>query len=379
MKLLYKFVAGKEIKWSKFKRESHISYLIEGLGRLPEGYTGLVASQSWLCFWILQSLAMLDYPFSPELCDSAIDKITRLQNDTGGFGGGPGQISHLGTTYSAVHSLFLMGGERAYSVIKKDQLYSWFLSLKQKDGSFQMSKGGEIDIRASYCVLACASLLNLMTPELTSGMGAFIARCQGFDGGLGCYPGSESHGGYTFCGVAALALLGESELIDIPSVIKWTVDRQLLKEGGFQGRPNKLVDGCYSFWTGAIFPILSSWISNDPVELYDREALKKYIVLACQAPSGGLRDKPGKPSDYYHTCYVLSGLSIAQHAYKFTAPEDPTLISQTPGLMGYYWQATPYTPLDSVPEEHGCLMVSLILYLFNPFFRFQRILYSTSQ
>jgi protein farnesyltransferase subunit beta len=27
-------------------------------------------------------------------------------------------------------------------------------------------------------------------------------------------------------------------------------------EGGFQGRTNKLVDGCYSFWQGALFPLL---------------------------------------------------------------------------------------------------------------------------
>ena len=29
---------------------------------------------------------------------------------------------------------------------------------------------------------------------------------------------------------------------------------------------------------------------------------------------GGLRDKPGKPPDHYHTCYCLSGLSAAQEA-----------------------------------------------------------------
>ena len=28
---------------------------------------------------------------------------------------------------------------------------------------------------------------------------------------------------------------------------------------------------------------------------------------------GGLRDKPGKAVDYYHTCYCLSGLSTSQH------------------------------------------------------------------
>ena len=29
-------------------------------------------------------------------------------------------------------------------------------------------------------------------------------------------------------------------------------------EGGFMGRTNKLVDGCYSFWQGAVFPILQT-------------------------------------------------------------------------------------------------------------------------
>lgn len=34
----------------------------------------------------------------------------------------------------------------------------------------------------------------------------------------------------------------------------------------------------------------------------------------CQQSKGGLRDKPGKAADYYHTCYCLSGLSSAQHS-----------------------------------------------------------------
>ena len=27
-------------------------------------------------------------------------------------------------------------------------------------------------------------------------------------------------------------------------------------EGGFNGRTNKLVDGCYSFWQGGVFPLI---------------------------------------------------------------------------------------------------------------------------
>lgn len=29
-------------------------------------------------------------------------------------------------------------------------------------------------------------------------------------------------------------------------------------EGGFQGRTNKLVDGCYSFWGAGDFPIIKA-------------------------------------------------------------------------------------------------------------------------
>ena len=45
-------------------------------------------------------------------------------------------------------------------------------------------------------------------------------------------------------------------------------------------------------------------------------ALQEFVLIAAQreaGSSGGLRDKPGKRPDLYHTCNNLSGLSIAQH------------------------------------------------------------------
>lgn len=71
-------------------------------------------------------------------------------------------------------------------------------------------------------------------------------------------------------------------------------------EGGFQGRTNKLVDGCYSFWVGAIIPFLQVVIAKDPSKattepLFNIGALQEYILLCCQKQgSGGLIDKPGK-------------------------------------------------------------------------------------
>ncbi|KAI9296528.1 farnesyltransferase subunit beta-like protein [Neoconidiobolus thromboides FSU 785] len=298
----------------KLDRNEHIRYILRGLNKLSGGYAGLDASQPWLIFWMLQSLHLLKHETHEKTKQRVIATIATMQNPDGGFGGGPGQISHLAATYAAVSSLMLIGNEEAYNVINKETLYKWFLTLKQDDGSFLMTLNGEVDIRGAYCVLSVSSLLNLNDEILLKNIGQFIKRCQGFDGGLGCYPGVESHGGYTYCGLASLELLNEVDRINLNYLMSWCCNRQMDPEGGFQGRTNKLVDGCYSFWIGATFPILSTHADNN--ELYNRDLLQAYILNACQGPLGGLRDKPGKGVDYYHTCYVLSGLSLSQYKYK---------------------------------------------------------------
>lgn len=74
-------------------------------------------------------------------------------------------------------------------------------------------------------------------------------------------------------------------------------------EGGFQGRTNKLVDGCYSFWQGALVPLVQALISANEVTdddvhiertLFDSEALQEYLLVCCQRNNGGMIDKPGK-------------------------------------------------------------------------------------
>lgn len=49
-------------------------------------------------------------------------------------------------------------------------------------------------------------------------------------------------------------------------------------------------------------------------------SLEKYGYLQEEA---GFRDKPGKRRDHYHTCYVLSGLSICQHCNTRDAETPP--------------------------------------------------------
>lgn len=264
------------------------------------------------------------------------------------------------------------------------------------------------------------------------GVQFIVFRCQSFEGGLGGEPGNEAHGGYTFCGLAALCLLDRAQELNLAALARWAVHMQGSMEGGFIGRTHKLVDGCYSYWQGAIFAILKtlsleeSTFWNDlvpslqstevldipmyvledeevsaheevkeqserklrkraqelgldlkealevlvqpsqemnydrrirfdlfrstfeecqqtleatdlsftelfpfdsmereqlPVHriqtetsaaLFDSFGLQCWILLHCQMNDGGLRDKPNKPADLYHTCYCLSGLAVAQ-------------------------------------------------------------------
>ena len=90
----------------------------------------------------------------------------------------------------------------------------------------------------------------------------------------------------------------------------------MTKEGGFNGRTNKLVDSCYSFWQGSIFNLIymgDKKFTYDMELLYDQLSLQAYIIFACQNTKfGGLMDKPGKFPDLFHTNYATSGLILSQ-------------------------------------------------------------------
>ncbi|XDV42229.1 hypothetical protein PO909_010936 [Leuciscus waleckii] len=301
-------------------REQHYHYLKKGLRHLSDTYECLDASRPWLCYWILHSLELLEEPVPAAVASDVCQFLARCQSPTGGFGGGPGQHSHLAPTYAAVNALCILGTEEAYKVINREKLLDFLYSVKQPDGSFVMHVGGEVDVRSAYCAASVASLTNIITPTLFNETHTWILSCQNWEGGLGGVPGLEAHGGYTFCGTAALVILGKEHMLDLKALLRWVTSRQMRFEGGFQGRCNKLVDGCYSFWQAGLLPLLhralfkegdstlslSSW-------MFERKALQEYILLCCQNPGGGLLDKPGKSRDFYHTCYCLSGLSIAQH------------------------------------------------------------------
>jgi protein farnesyltransferase subunit beta len=204
----------------------------------------------------------------------------------------------------------------------REKMYNWFMSLKQRDGSFIVSNYGEVDVRYGsppliqwtisltdvlrgiYCLLVVAHLLDIVTPELVDGTAAFIASCQTYEGGfssashphivgdvfLALRPSlGEAHGGYTFCALASWVLLrpygpadDDAPRVDTRRLLRWLVNMQgsEIEIGGFKGRTNKLVDGCYSWWVGGAFALL--------------EALG---IPESTRPSDETTARPGTPAD----------------------------------------------------------------------------------
>lgn len=52
-------------------------------------------------------------------------------------------------------------------------------------------------------------------------------------------------------------------LLSVCDLQRWVTSRQMRYEGGFQGRCNKLVDGCYSFWQAGLLPLLHRALFKD--------------------------------------------------------------------------------------------------------------------
>jgi geranylgeranyl transferase type-1 subunit beta len=74
--------------------------------------------------------------------------------------------------------------------------------------------------------------------------------------------------------------------------------------GGFQGRPGKDEDTCYSFWIGASLALLQA------PRMLHADALCGFCA-SCQFGMGGISKHPGAYPDVLHTYYGMCGMALA--------------------------------------------------------------------
>ena len=144
-----------------------------------------------------------------------------------------------------------------------------------------MHDGGEADIRATYCAVAVAYLTNTLDEDLARDVVKHIGRCQsGYEGGIGACPGAEAHGGYTYCATAALCILKDSGYnidghVDLARIGEFVGSCSARKLALSREERAKLVDACYSFWVGAIVPLLRQLGVNVS---YDCQGFQRYLL-----------------------------------------------------------------------------------------------------
>lgn len=305
---------------------------------LPGGMVVLEASHPWIFYWLMNAAVLLggDKAIDEDIKKNASKAILSYlwkDGDRVAFSGGYGQLPHVAAQYAAIMSLAVIGDEDTWKKLDRKGIYRFLKSVKQSDGSFAMQEHGEVDCRSVYCALTVASVLDILDSDLSEGVTEWLVRCQTYEGGFSGCPGEEAHAGYAFCALAALCILHSpeevSKLIDTDSLLRWTAFRQYNIEGGLSGRSNKLVDGCYSHWVGGMAAILEC-VSGDR-NVLNRMALQNYILCCCQAKPFGLIDKPGCTPDFYHTNYVLCGLSNCQHYQIY----DETIAKKEGCAFGY--------------------------------------------
>lgn len=317
-----------------FHHSLHVEYILKFLKNLRIS-SSFDVQKSWLCYWGVNALAVLNELDELSEADRLFlaEYIFSFQVESGGFSGGQGYPANLVSTYASILALAILEVKEVNEKINLKGIESFILNCKgQIPGSYLIHIDGEVDLRCTFVAVLLNKMLNLENSSIEDGVDEYIASCQSFDGGISPVPSVEAHGGYTFCGLATMSLINKIEKLNVKKLMFWLINNQT-KFGGFSGRTNKLVDSCYSFWQASSFHILQEYFDSNSEKssdikmdklLYDNHRMQVYLVECCQGNLGGMKDKPGKDEDIYHTMYSLSGLALSteNECYSESHPYD---------------------------------------------------------
>ncbi|KAJ3170709.1 Geranylgeranyl transferase type-1 subunit beta [Geranomyces variabilis] len=311
---------------------------------LPHHYTSTDPNRMTVAYFCLGALDLLgETPqLSPKTSQECIDWIYAQQihpvedSDDGmktahcGFRGGPSlgapyspqasttvhkfDNAHITMTYTALASLLILRDD--LSRVDKSAITDALRQLQQSDGRRETTRQSiydgaiqidamvdESDMRFLYCACVISYILNDWRGMDQDKAVQYIFQSQSYESAFGQGPGQEAHGGSTYCAVASLQLLGKLHLLPRrDDLVYWLLSRQ---KDGFNGRPNKASDTCYSFWVGATLQMLGAY------QFVDTVALKAFLQLT-HSKHGGFGKEAGDHPDLLHSYLGLSGIAIAK-------------------------------------------------------------------
>jgi geranylgeranyl transferase type-2 subunit beta len=290
----------------KFYFEKHLTYLTT-LDKTRDKYSiGFFTNEHLkvsALFWGVGALNLIN-SIDKHDTEKTVKFLSECYNPDGGYGGSAKQDSHITSTHYALLTLIQLNRLDS-ALIHKEQISKYIKSLQNKDGSFKGDTYAETDSRFSYNAVSILKILGYNPEDIIDLPKAteYVLSCQNFDGGFGSIPGAESHGAYCFCCIGFLSVTGQLNLLDKVQTGKWLAERQT-HLGGFNGRPEKLPDVCYSWW------VLSSMFMIGTESFFDKDLLIKFILECQDDELGGIGDRPGNCHDVFHTFFGFCGLSL---------------------------------------------------------------------
>ena len=317
---------------NEFKFTLHSKYFSRCLSVLPAHTSSLDNSRVTVAFYGIAALDLLgslstSLPYQPS---EIITWIYRLQlikpSDACGFRGSPCTITsrtesnpydhiHITMTMASLLALLLLGDD--LENVQREKIASSLTHLQLPNGAFVATRlSTENDLRFVYCACVIAFLLNDWSGIKKELCRDFILQCRTYEHAFGQFPGAEAHGGSTFCAIAALSLMNYLDQLDHQQeLIRWCLHRQ---SEGFNGRPNKPDDSCYSWWIVATLKLLQSHT------LIDCRLNETFLHATESQMTGGFSKWPDSSADPLHSYMSLAGLSLMEN--KSLKPIHPALI-----------------------------------------------------
>lgn len=302
----------------RLAKTKHARYLKRLLQIMPSSFAEFDSSRLVVAFFAISGLDMLNCldDLSEEAKQEAIEWIYMLQVTGAGASSGfqasttilydvpKYQYGHLAMTYTGLVTLLILGDD--LSRVDRKSIVEGIRACQNPDGSFTaIVMGCESDMRFLYCACCISAILNDWSGVDKAKAISYVLQSISYDGAIGQGPGLECHGGSTFCAIASLFLMNELHNAltnaQLNRIRRWCLMRQ---DGGFQGRPGKPSDNCYSFWIGATLHLLNVG------HLSDHESNRLFLLNTQDTVTGGFAKFENHHPDPLHTYFGLSGLSL---------------------------------------------------------------------